>query len=82
MIRAPRDLDEEPLRPGEFPVEGDWGVSVLGDEAIDLPPDYKNGQWGFSGRATAMCRPKDARSRSRISRLANALAQRLFGHEW
>src|SRR3954471_16525904 len=52
MNRAPRDLDEEPLRPGEFPIEGDWGVSVLGDEAIDLPPDYKNGQWGFSGPAT------------------------------
>lgn len=44
-MREPRNLNEFPLYPGEFPVEGDWDTSVLRETYVES--DYSNGKWGI-----------------------------------
>jgi hypothetical protein len=45
--REPRDLNVEPLRPGEMPIPGDTDSSFLESKHVILEK-YENGEWGIS----------------------------------
>jgi hypothetical protein len=45
--REPRDLNAEPLGPGEMPIPGDTDSSFFESKHIILEK-YENGKWGIS----------------------------------
>jgi hypothetical protein len=45
--REPRDLNAEPLKPGEMPIPGDTDSSVLESKHVILEK-CENGRWGIA----------------------------------